>query len=80
MECRMIVNDSFKDREGYHFVYFYRYPLVDVIQELLYIQRKETQSINPMLKTYREAFLTKNFEEAPKLFDSNFFKCYKFYL
>jgi len=71
----MIVNDSLKNKEDYTFVYFYRYPLVDVIQELLYIQRKETQSRNPMLKTYREALLTKNFGEAP-----DFFKCYKFYL
>lgn len=76
----MTVYGSLKDKENCQFVYFYRYPLVDVIQELLYIQRQENQSINSMLKTYREAFLTKNLWEAPELFDSNLFKCYKFYL
>ena len=79
MEDSMTTYGSLEEKEDQP-LYFYRYALVDVVQEFLYIQRQEIQSINSMLKTSKERSLANNFWETPESFDSDIFKCYKFHL
>ena len=76
----MNLYDSTENKGDYSPLYFYRYALKDLIQEFFYIQMTEIQSINPKLNTSRQFSLPNNFWETSESFDSNIFKCYKFYL
>lgn len=79
MEDSMTTHGSQEEKEVQP-LYFYRYHLVDVVQEFLYMQRKEMQGIDSMLKTSRGRSLIYNLGESSESFDSDIFKCYKFHL
>jgi hypothetical protein len=80
MECRMNINDLPEDNGSLSPLYFYRYALKDLMQEFLYIQMKETQNINPVQPKFKKSPITNKFSKTKELFDSDLFKCYKFYL
>ena len=76
----MNINDLPKDNESLSPLYFYRYALKDLMQEFLYIQMEKTQNMNPVQPKFREYPITNKLSKTQELFDSNLFKCYKFYL
>jgi len=76
----MNINDLPKDNGSLSPLYFYRYALKDLMQEFLYTQVKEAKSINPVQPKFRESPITNKFSKTQELFDSDLFKCYKFYL
>jgi hypothetical protein len=80
MECRMNINDLPEDNGSLSPLYFYRYALKDLMQEFLYIQMRETQNINPIQPKFGKSPITNKFSKMQELFDSDLFKCYKFYL
>jgi len=61
-------------------LYFYRYALKDLMQEFLYIQMNENQNTNPTQSKFRKSSTPSKCSKTQELFDSNLFKCYKFYL
>lgn len=79
-EYRMNINDLPQDNRSLSPLYFYRYALKDLMQEFLYIQMEETQNINPVQTKFRESSITNKLSKTKELFDSDLFKCYKFYL
>jgi len=76
----MNINDLPKDNGSLSPLYFYRYALKDLVQEFFYIQMKENQSINPVQPKFKKSPITNKLCKTKELFDSNLFKCYKFYL
>lgn len=76
----MNINDLPQDNRSLSPLYFYRYALKDLMQEFLYIQMEETQNINPVQTKFRESSITNKLSKTKELFDSDLFKCYKFYL
>ncbi len=76
----MNINNLPKDNGSLSPLYFYRYALKDLMQEFFYIQMKETQNINPVHPKLRKSRITNKLSKTKELFDSDFFKCYKFYL
>ena len=76
----MNINDLAEDNASLSPLYFYRYELKDLMQEFLYIQMKGTQNLNPAQPEFRESPIINKFSKTQELFDSDLFKCYKFYL
>jgi hypothetical protein len=76
----MNTNDLPKDNGSLSPLYFYRYALKDLMQEFFYIQMKENQNINTDQPKFKESSITNKLSKTKELFDSNLFKCYKFYL
>jgi hypothetical protein len=76
----MNINDLPEDKGSLSPLYFYRYALKDLMQEFLYIQREETQNINPVQAKFKESSLANKLSKTQELFDSDLLKCYKFYL
>jgi hypothetical protein len=61
-------------------LYFYRYAMKDLMQEFLYIQMKENKNAIQIQSKFRKPSMPSKFPKAQELFDSDLFKCYKFYL
>ncbi len=80
MECRMNINDLSERKGRLSPLYFYRYRLKDLMQEFLYIQMKENRNANPIQSKFRKASMPHKSSKGQELFDSDLFKCYKFYL
>lgn len=76
----MNINNLPQDNRSLSPLYFYRYALKDLMQEFLYIQMEETQNINPVQTKFRESSIANKLSKTKELFDSDLFKCYKFYL
>ena len=76
----MNINDLPENNGSLSTLYFYHYALKDLMQEFLYIQMKEIQNINPTQTKFRKSSITNNHSKTQELFDSDLFKCYKFYL
>ncbi len=76
----MNINDLPEDKGRLSPLYFYRYALKDLMQEFLYIQMKENQNTNQTQTKFRKSPLPNKFSKTQELFDSDLFKCYKFYL
>jgi len=76
----MNINDLPENSGSLSTLYFYRYALKDLMQEFLYIQMKEIQNINPTQTKFRKSSIANKHSKTQELFDSELFKCYKFYL
>jgi len=76
----MNINDLPEDQGSLSPLYFYRYALKDLMQEFLYIQMKDNQNTNPTPSKFRKSSMPNEFSKSQELFDSDLFKCYKFYL
>lgn len=76
----MNINDLPEDNGSLSPLYFYRYTLKDLMQEFLYIQMEETQNINPVQTKIGKSSIANKLSKTQELFDSDLFKCYKFYL
>jgi hypothetical protein len=76
----MNINDMPQDNGSLSPLYFYRYALKDLMQEFLYIQMKEAQKINPVQPKFKKSQIINKFSKTQESFDSDLFKCYKFYL
>jgi len=76
----MNISDLPEDKGSLSPLYFYRYALKDLMQEFLYIQMKENQNTNPTQSKFRKSSVLNKFSKTKELFDSDLFKCYKFYL
>jgi hypothetical protein len=76
----MNINDLPEEERSLSPFYFYRYALKDLMQEFIYVQMKEIQNINPVQPRLRKSPITNKLSKTRELFDSDLFKCYKFYL
>jgi hypothetical protein len=76
----MNINDLPEGKGSLSPLYFYRYALKDLMQEFLYIQMRENPNANPIQSKFRKSSMPNKFSKGQELFDSDLFKCYKFYL
>ena len=80
MECSMNINDLPKEKGRLSPIYFYRYAKKDLMQEFLYIQMRENKNANETELKFIKSSMPNKLSKTQEIFDSDLFKCYKFYL